>query len=670
MNEELRKKIAALRRAGATEQDIDAFVAEYEGRQAAPATPAPTPTPTGPTDPEERAAYDRAGRYAKNYGMLDNALRVASFGFGDEIRSGIGAAKDAVTGAGSFGASYRGRQAAEQEGMDRFAKEHPKQALASSIAGGLTTAIGSGPATVAKTSAQALRGAVTSGAAYGAATGAGEARGTLGDRAKGAAAGGVVGGIAGGVLQSAASRIGKLFTRRTAAERADDLILDRMNQGGVSFDDATNAAMAARKAGKPVTLLDVGGKSMPRLGRDATAFPTKGGDDLLQMVEGRMTDQPGRVVGDLAATGRMTRVGSSREAIETLAEQRAELAKPMYDAIRDVPVRDPRLAPLFELPDFQKAYGVAQKVAQRRAAIGQGQPLPPFDPSKPTTVGILDQVKRGLDDVLYVGKRSPLEAGGMGPTERRSLEEARHFLVRIADEATTDPQTGRSAYASARAMYEGPTRLMEALDEGAARFLSPKTTAADIAATLKQMGSAEREAFKAGALDHIANRLDNAKSGRDVAALLNSPATDKKLQLLFDDPADYAAWRDRFAMESGFGATRNTVAAGSRTTPMARGAAEIEGGGPETLMAGLQSILSRSPAPLVRRGVTDRLAARARGVGTETADAIGQRLTQGYDNPDELLQVIQGLMRRKATPRIGPNVTRLARGVGQVVGSR
>ena len=135
MNEELRKQIAALMRQGATDADIEAFVAEYEART----KPAPPTITAGPVRAltEEDKATERAARYRDHYGMIDNALRTATFGFGDEIRSAAGAAKDVLTGAGPFGASYRGRMRAEEQGMDTFAREHPRQALASGLVGGL-----------------------------------------------------------------------------------------------------------------------------------------------------------------------------------------------------------------------------------------------------------------------------------------------------------------------------------------------------------------------------------------------------------------------------------------------------------------------------------------------------------------------------------------------------
>ena len=665
MNEELRKQIAALMRQGATDADIEAFVADYEARTK-PAAPTITAGPVRALTEEDKAT-ERAARYRDNYGMADNLLRNAAFGLGDEIRSTFGAVKDMATGAGPFGASFHGRMRAEEQGMDKFAREHPKQALASGLVGGVVTALGSGPVKATQTAGQALRGAMQTGAAYGAASGAGEARGSLWERAKGAGTGAAIGGVAGAVFQGAANRIGAWRNRPSIAERADRKIMERLGQSGQTLDDVERAAATAREAGKPFALIDAGDDAMRQLGRDATAFPTKGRERLVQFVEGRMADQPERVVGDLAATGRMTRVASSRAAIDQLAQQREELAKPLYDAIRDVQVQDPRLGELFTLPDFQKAYQAAQRVAQRRAAVGMGQPLPPLDPARPMTMGVLDQVKRALDDVSYVAKRSPLEAGGMGPTELASLRDVVARIRQIGDDATRDG-TGRSLYASARAMYEGPTRLMEAIDEAASGFLNPKTTAADIQATLAKMGSAEREAFRAGALDHIANRLDNARSGRDVAALLDTPATNKKLALLFDSPEDYAAWRTRFQMERGFGETRNRVAVGSRTTPMAAGAADLAGND-DMLTAAVQSALSMSPKPLMRQGIADRLGAYRRGVGKEVADAIANRLADGGDNPDRLARIIAELRAKQlAGPRrvsVSPPVSRF---VGQLFG--
>ena len=662
MNDDLRKQLAALMRQGATEDELEAFVAEYEAKQQPPRaaiTAGPVRAPTA-----EDNATARAARYRDNYGMTDAALRVATFGFGDELRSAMGAAKDVVTGAGPFGASYSGRMRAEEQGMDKFSREHPRQNLAATVAGGLVTALGSGPIAASRTAGEAVLGAAKTGAGYGAVSGAGEARGGLWNRTKGAATGAAIGGAAGAVLQGASNRIGAAFNRPNAAARADAKILDRLGQSGQSLDDVERAAETARTAGKPFALVDAGGKSMQQLGRDATAFPTPGRERLTAFVEDRMLDQPERVVLDLARTGRMTRVNSSKQAIEQLASEREQLAKPMYDAIRDVQVQDPRLQQLFQLPDVQKAYQAAQRVAARRAATGQGLPLPPFDPSRPMTLGTLDQVKRALDDVAYVAKRSPLDAGGMGPTEQASLKQVIRHLLQIGDEATRNPQTGQSGYASARAMFEGPTRLMEVMDEAGKEFFSKANNAHDIAARLAQMGSAEREAYKASVLDHVAKQMENVTTGRDVTVALNRPAVANKLQALFDSPQDYAAWLERFALERGFSQTRNAVAVGSRTTPMATGAADIAGND-DMLAAAMQSVLSMSPKPLMRMGLADRVGAYRRGVGKETADAIAQRPVQGGDDPAELSRVIATL---RATQAAGPRRVKVSPATSRFVG--
>lgn len=644
--------------------------------------------------PDEQAAYGRAERYATNYGMIDTALRHAALGFGDELRSAMGATKDVVTGAGEFGPSYRGRERAEQAGMQKFAVEHPQQNLAATLAGSVASALGSGGPVgavlkrVAGGGGTALR-AARAGAVYGAATGAGEADGGASDRLAGAAMGAGTGAVAGAALHGTVGLGQSVWRALTqsgeerAAERANALIVDRMRQGGETPGSVAARAADSRTNGKPDALLDLAGEPITRLGRDATGFPTKGASELTRFVGDRMADQPERVVGDLARTGKMTRVNTN-EAIETLAQERRALSEPMYQVIRNVEVDHPQLRPLFELPDFRKAYALAEKVADRYAAVGEGQPLPPLEalfpapstgraivpagiapvgaPTPKMTIGTLDQVKRAIDDVLYVEKKR------MGPTDAASLKRVRHALVMIGDDATRDA-SGKSAYYEARRVFEGPTKLMEQLEDGGTHFLGPKTTPADVAAHLKTLGDAEREAYKASVLDGVATKLDNARSGRDVAALLDTPNTAKKLQLLFDDPKDYQAWRAAFETERGYGATRNLVAGGSRTTPMAAGMADIEGAPNDLLVAGAKSASTAKLSPIAA-ALWRRATAGWRGIrSASTADAIAQKLRVEARNEAEFTALMQELEDLGRTQAARSQVSgRVARAAGAAAG--
>src|SRR5690606_35636941 len=97
---------------------------------------------------------------------------------------------------------------------------------------------------------------------------------------------------------------------------------------------------------------------------------------------------------------------------------RAAEAAERYGHLRTIEVKDNRLARFLTRPAFRRAYERARQIA-----ANAGEELPPIEAwideqgrmRAPMPMQVIDEIKRGLDDVLAVGRRSPLEAGGLGP---------------------------------------------------------------------------------------------------------------------------------------------------------------------------------------------------------------------------------------------------------------
>lgn len=653
------RRIAALRRAGATDDEVEAFVTESEAPDFAGVQGGGSTTAPASRSPAAQRAYGRVMERRKAVGGWGNFDGMGQgVKLGDEIEAGVGALADRVRGE-PFGESYRGRIAAEREGLQDYQQRHPVMSRVSETVGALATSLPAGPAALAKLPLAAR--ATISGAAAGGLSGAGGAdpdptlslKEAVKARVRGALGGATTGAVVGGVLGSAAGLAGKIANRGApaAVARRDQQLLGALKRSGQSVDEMEAAARMRRAGGKPVALVDVLGKPGARLARDVTAFPTQGADDLVNFVEGRVQDMPSRMVEDLAKRGNITRISNTADAMDQLAKQADELATPLYDAVRHVPVADPRLRKLLALPDFQRAYGLAERAAANRAAAGQGTPLPPLGEAKAFTIGTLDQVKRAIDDILYAGKSAPIEAGGMGRTVAASLKTARDALVQIADDAAPKAPDGTSLYAAARDMFGGPTRMREMMDEAAEEFFKSGTTASDVTRKLAQLSAPEREAYRAVTLDQFANQVDRTKVGGNAALRFNSPGMLKKMRALFPDDASFGQWMQDFTEELGFGTTRNTVAVGSRTTPMAQGAAEIAGVSPGDIVS---SVASGSPVPLLRGAVMRAIQGRLNLRTKATADALSQSLRAGQHGDQELFEEIARLRGAFARPPARP----------------
>jgi hypothetical protein len=177
----------------------------------------------------------------------------------------------------------------------------------------------------------------------------------------------------------------------------------------------------------------------------------------------------------------------------------------------------------------------------------------------PTTVPVrtpefLDYMKKAVDDMLYVGKRSPAE-GGLGPASRSNIQKTRNEFMERLDAAIP-------GYKEARATWAGETALLHAAEEGAdiaAKRMKPEA----VAEALKGMGDSEREMLQRGYLDTLRERID---ADQLKPAELRSPAFAKRTEAIFGD--DAPAVLDGLAAELSLMETAGMVQAGARTAPM------------------------------------------------------------------------------------------------------
>ncbi len=249
----LRKVLAALIRLGATKEDLEAYVAEYEHRHRFidPNLPARTNqgeeiragTPPRKESPAELIA-----------GLLGSAAQGATLGFSDELGGAVRAAGALVPGGDSPAEAYRKQRDATRQQLHGFQQEHPVLSTAAEMAGGVALPVGAvrGPLSAGKLS--------RAGAAVGGAYGLGKGEGSVAEQTLSTAGGAAVGagaGLLGAGVARAAPSLARLFGVTTAKGRAaaaDRAIQEALEATGQTSHDVL--ARVAAAGNNPITFAE------------------------------------------------------------------------------------------------------------------------------------------------------------------------------------------------------------------------------------------------------------------------------------------------------------------------------------------------------------------------------------------------------------------------------
>jgi hypothetical protein len=301
------------------------------------------------------------------------------------------------------------------------------------------------------------------------------------------------------------------------------------------------------------------------------------------MVRGALTEQKGgsreRVM------GQVRRGISGKEYFDDEAQAVQNLRKnanTQYDeAYAFGSVQDPRIMRVLQDPEFASFFEKAKKIANKEALaeeLAGGNPdkfrlkeLYKFQKDKDGNiigfelvqipdVRTLDYIKRGIDSSIESG----FAGGSLSKTEAQSLKDLRKIFVKSIDEATVDPSTGVSAYATARKAYAGDMEVIDAMRDGYSKFRStPHELVSDF---MKNASVAEQEAYRSGAVRNIYDII--MKPSRDINAaktLIESPDMKLKLKAVFETPQKFDLFKAALERESELYGQAQRILGGSPT---------------------------------------------------------------------------------------------------------
>lgn len=476
----------------------------------------------------------------------------------------------------------------EERAANAAAKEHhPYIHAAGEIAGSLPAMAllpEAGIARGAGLGARMVQGA-TVGAEYGGLSGVGEGK-DAGERALGAAQGivsGIVGGGAAPVAGAAAGLVYDKFgkpivnaargamdpaaeaSRRLAtALKADQELIAAGKAEGMTPQQWT----AARQAGEPVTLADLGSSNTQALLRSAANTSPEGRAMLEKTINERFAGQSERVADEVR--GLVAGGANAHKTGDQLVAEYDRARVPGYKLAfqqGDKEIVSPAIERLMGSPTFEQAMKSAVTSGKDRAITeGYGAFNPgvtvengmiKFTKTKPNGVPqypnlqYWDSVKKELDAVANVARRSGDKeradvAGNLAKTLRGELD-------------TAVPSYGQVRGVAAQ--YFGESNALEAGQKLAGKKVDPKA----IADVMKKMKPDERELFREGYASDWAGRvIGNISDSRDITkAMFNSPNERARALAVFG-PAGVGKMEARMTLETIMDGARKAM--GNSTT--------------------------------------------------------------------------------------------------------
>lgn len=675
MNPELAAKVAELRKLGASQSEVDAYIRMHAPQADATATDRMQPKPG-------RSFGDDV------QGAASSVAQGATLGFGDELL----ALAAMATGARNFG---RLREQAAQPQKD-FAAAHPVADFGLQVAGGVAAGglggaaaktAGFGPRVgmeVMTRGQKAARTARQVGTAMGVGgvAGAGMSEGTLEDRLKGAAAGAAFGGglMAGGKAANATleavgikplvrnimprpeSRASSPRLSRVITPHADlaaqDVLAD-VERSGLTLEEVLARAKAnpdqplydlgpsmPQRTGSPLTRRDPKGDPLVRRARGVQSIPSRGSAEVSDFINTRAETRPAAVK-DALGKG----LGAERENVieldASLKGSRAGKARPAYEAAYEGgPLDDPEVAAAFDLPQFQQAFLRGQRIAKTE---GQALPavikmekkgmhaVPVRDQAVMPDTRTIDYTKRGLDDLI----ESKMRAGKMGRAEARALRARLDQVLERVDAANPE-------YAEARRIFADASREIEAAELGGDFW---KMSGDRLEIVWPKLSDSAKEQYRKTALAAIEERLG---SGTHPSKLLNE-VTLRKLRTIATSPEEAEAFEMALRRQVQGAVNDNDIVQGSQTARIMADQADLGAGNTQGLGAMMEAGTG-NVGGLFQRAAQSGVVRRVQGLTEKRVDNIAPYLTAKGDvltrKLEDLIAMRDQQARKQAAQRI------------------
>ena len=525
------------------------------------------------------------------------------FGFGDEAVARVRARME--------GRPYEDVLREEREAYQKFSEKYPITAIGTELVSGAVPTVAAmfvpgtqaasvvGGARMAQAAQRFgsvlpkfMTGQMGKATAVGAGTGAVSGAGTAieGERGTGALTGSATGAVMGPTVAKGIDlgvRGGKALKNvikpspQTVQDRANIKVLEAMSRDDMTPADVRAKMLADQQLGTKPMLMDVT-PSTQTLGEAVVTLPGPGRKILAGPLGERL--EQGRDLVGQRASQTLARGQDFTATENSLMGRLRANANNMYDkAYAHGSVDDTRLLTVLEDDTFKSAFREAQRIAgkEARAAELRGEDPSRFklndiydldDKGNMVSVGkipdvrTLDYIKRGIDALIDKGYKGE----GMGKAEANALKDLRKAFVGVIDENVPE-------YAAARAKYAGDMEVLDALRLGKDEYLTPKMLPEQARKLVSGMSDAEKDALRIGAAQSIMSKIMDAPQQVNAAQrVIGAPATRKRLEALFDNPAEYQVFEAALKREAELFRNAQEVIRNSRTANKQEAIADLK----------------------------------------------------------------------------------------------
>lgn len=488
--------------------------------------------------------------------------------FGDEIGAAMDVPVSALIG-GKFGEEYEKNLAARRERSKAAEEANPGAFLTGNVVGAVVSPAGRvGMATRGATMGARALGAAKGGAVYGGLSGAGagedlESRAT--GAATGAAIGGTVGAVASPVVDVAGkglSAAGRAVTSPVSAaraylnpERAAGQVVAGTVREAERIGDPTRIARPELQrlaaAGEPVSTMELAGKPGRELARMVKNEPRaqEGGSAVQTMTAERSLSQGVRFADDVERLS----VGTRRVDLEDLKHAAAPTNSANYKAAHQqsehiiAATNEGLLTPTFrrllQSPIAQQALGpAAQREANRTIVEGaqRARQFPITIDKKTGSIAVRESASGKSSSVFDLHAVDAISRGlrdAQGAAARAGNNELSRDITILRNAWLKEADSQVPAYAKARGEAYKFFKAEDAFEAG--QNFAKRTgklgdrEMAQARAEIAKMTASERELFRRGGGQELAQRLRSLPENRDVTLqILNSPAAREQMELM------------------------------------------------------------------------------------------------------------------------------------------
>ncbi|TPK85324.1 hypothetical protein [Mesorhizobium sp. B2-4-17] len=563
---------------------VQSYIARAKQRVASgDSTGMPAVDPNTGQPPGVPRFYPRSGEFSEVGSGLQGLTDMASFSLADETAAGLGYGLDHLL-PGGKGRPYSEIVQDIRDKQQQAYDDNPYSYMAGMAVGGIGNGLALAKSGLSFGANAAARGlpllrVALGGAADGGIAGAlnGFGRGTdLSSRAEGAAVGAPAGAFIGGAapyLLAGASALTKPFiapiaSRLFPGSYADAALSQGLRRSGASADDIANRLAAAQADGQGMyTIADAMGNAGQRLLSTAARNPHEGRQALVEALQGRQAGQADRITNALAEAFAAPDTAAQRAASLTSARRAAADAN--YAAARQ------GAGPVDVSGAISAANDVLTPGVNRLANPGSGIADDSLEGAVRRAKSLLTDGQSQLTDFNSVLRAKQDIGDQIAAAVRAGQNNRARILGQISDQLDAALEKSSPGYRQANDLFRTQSGVINAVDTGTAAA-SGRVRAPDNIQTFNAMTPDQQNAFRAGYVDPLIARVQNAASAgstNKARTLLTEKTAQEFPAFAVPGSADQLA--ARLSREQGMFETANAALGGSKTADNLADAADL-----------------------------------------------------------------------------------------------